>query len=124
MINPKEMMETLVDRFAVTAKVQNVFGDPIESHGKTIIPVARVSYRLGAGGAGGGQTSPGSSAPQREGGGGGGGGIVQAVPVGVVEVTEAGARFVRFFDPQMAAGLVAGGVMLGLLLRRVFFKRT
>src|SRR5271157_113569 len=50
MIDPKEMLATLVDRFAVTAKVQNVFGEPIEAHGKTIIPVARVSYRLGAGG--------------------------------------------------------------------------
>ena len=50
MVDPKEMLATLVDRFAVTAKVQNVFGEPIESHGKTIIPVARVSYRLGAGG--------------------------------------------------------------------------
>ena len=52
MVDPKEMLATLVDRFAVTAKVQNVFGEPIESHGKTIIPVARVSYRLGAGGGG------------------------------------------------------------------------
>jgi len=72
MINPKEMMETLVDRFAVTAKVQNVFGEPIEAHGKTIIPVARVSYRLGAGGGGGGETKAESGAPHREGGGGGG----------------------------------------------------
>ena len=56
MINPKEMLESMVDRFAVTAQVQNVFGDAIESHGKTIIPVARVSYRLGAGGGGGADT--------------------------------------------------------------------
>ena len=123
MINPKEMIETLVDRFAVTAKVQNVFGEPIEIQGRTIIPVARVSYHLGAGGGSGGETRPDASGPRREGGGGGGGGIVQAVPVGVVEVTEAGARFVRFFDPQMAAGLVAGGIMFGLLLRRLFRRR-
>jgi uncharacterized spore protein YtfJ len=121
MINPKEMLETLVDRFAVTAKVQNVFGEPIEAHGKTIIPVARVSYRLGAGG-GSGEGAP-SSAEARSGAGGGGGGIVQAIPVGVVEVTEAGARFVRIFDPQMATGLIAGGVMFGLLLRRLFRRR-
>jgi uncharacterized spore protein YtfJ len=119
MINPKEMLELMVDRFAVTAQVQNVFGDAIESHGKTIIPVARVSYRLGAGGGGGADTDT----EKVNSGGGGGGGIVQAVPVGVVEVTEAGARFVRFFDPQMAAGLVAGGVLAGLLLRRLFRRR-
>ncbi len=116
MIDPKEMLATLVDRFAVTAKVQNVFGEPIEAHGKTIIPVARVSYRLGAGG-GWRERSP---IPRMQTGGGGGGGVVQAVPAGVVEITEAGARFVRFFDPQMAAGLVAGGIVFGLLLRRLF----
>ena len=121
MINPKEMLETLVDRFAVTAKVQNIFGEPIEAHGKTIIPVARVSYRLGAGG-GSGERVP-NSAEAQSGHGGGGGGIVQAVPVGVVEVTEAGARFVRIFDPQMAAGLIAGGIMFGLLLGRLFRRR-
>jgi uncharacterized spore protein YtfJ len=114
-INPKEMLESLVDRFAVTAQVQNVFGDPIESHGKTIIPVARVSYRLGAGGGGGAE-----SESQTANGGGGGGGVVNATPIGVVEITEAGARFVRFFDPQMATGLIAGGIMIGLLLRRLF----
>lgn len=119
MTDPKEMLATLVDRFAVTAKVQNVFGEPIESHGKTVIPVARVSYRLGAGGGRGekGADSPGVQS------GGGAGGVVQAVPAGVVEITEAGARFVRFFDPQMAAGLVAGGVVFGLLLRRLFSRK-
>jgi len=123
MIDPKEMLSTLVDHFATTAKVQNVFGDPIEAHGKTIIPVARVSYRLGAGGGEGGESPADPSAPKRGGGGGGGGGIVQAVPLGVLEVTEAGARFVRFFDPQMAMSLLAGGVMFGLLLRRLFRRR-
>jgi uncharacterized spore protein YtfJ len=123
MIDPKEMLATLVDHFASTARVQNVFGEPIEAHGKTIIPVARVSYRLGAGGSEGGETPADPSAPRKAGGGSGGGGIVQATPIGVLEVTEAGARFVRFFDPQMATGLIAGGVMLGLLLRRVFRRR-
>src|SRR5271157_3583895 len=118
MIDPKEMLATLVDRFAVTAKVQNVFGEPIEAHGKTIIPVARVSYRLGAGG-GRGEKGSGTSEAKS----GVGGGVVQAVPAGVVEITEVGARFVRFFDPQMAAGLVAGGIVFGLLLRRLFSRR-
>ena len=123
MIDPKEMLSTLVDHFATTAKVQNVFGEPIEAHGRTIVPVARVSYRLGAGGGEGGEMPADPSAPKKGGRGGGGGGIVQAVPVGVLEVTEAGARFVRFFDPQMAAGLIAGGFMVGLLLRRIFRRK-
>ena len=123
MMDPKEMLATLADHFATTAKVQNVFGEPIEAHGRTIIPIARISYRLGAGGGEGGETPADPSAPKKGGRGGGAGGIVQATPVGVLEITEAGARFLRFFDPQMAAGMVAGGVMFGLLLRRVFRRR-
>jgi len=65
MIDPKEMLATLVDHFATTAKVQNVFGEPIESHGKTIIPVARVSYRLGAGGGEGERSLPTHPRPRR-----------------------------------------------------------
>ena len=67
MIDPKEMLATLVDRFAVTAKVQNVFGEPIESHGKTIIPVARISYRLGAGGGSGEKATGFGGSPERRG---------------------------------------------------------
>jgi uncharacterized spore protein YtfJ len=120
MIDPKEMLATIVDRFTVTAKVQNVFGEPVEAHGKTIIPVARISYRLGGGGGG----ERGAESSEARGSSGGGvGGVVQAVPAGVVEITETGARFVRFFDPQMAAGLVAGGVVFGLLLRRLFGRK-
>ena len=51
------------------------------------------------------------------------GGIVQATPAGVVEITEAGARFVRFFDPQMAMALIGGGIIMGLLLRRLFSRK-
>ncbi len=113
MINPKEMLETLVDHLAVTAQVQNVFGEPIEAHGKTVVPIARVSYCLGAGGGGGAEAES-----EKTNGGGGGGGMVRARPVGALEITEAGARFVGVFDRRRAAGFVAGGIAIGLLLRR------
>ncbi|MGB8889099.1 MAG: spore germination protein GerW family protein [Candidatus Korobacteraceae bacterium] len=117
MINPKEMLETLVDHLAVTAQVQNVFGEPIEAHGRTVIPVARVSYSLGAGG-GSGEMKPDESGPHREGGGGGGGGFVRARPVGVLEITESGTRFIGVFDRQRAAAFIAGGVLIGVFVRR------
>jgi uncharacterized spore protein YtfJ len=113
MLDPKEILTSLSDRFATTAKVQTVFGDPIEAHSRTIIPVARVKYGAGAGG--GGENKSGTE--DAVGGAGGGGGVV-VTPIGVLEVTETGTRFIRFFDPKMAARLVAGGVVLGLLLRR------
>jgi len=115
MLDPKEIITSLADRFTTAGKVQTVFGEPIEAHGRTIITVARVRYGMGAGG--GGENK--SQSEDAVGGAGGGGGI-NVSPIGVLEITEAGARFVRFFDPQMAMALVAGGVMLGLMLRRIF----
>jgi uncharacterized spore protein YtfJ len=118
MLDPKEILTSLADRFATTGKVQNVFGEPIEAHGKTIIPVASVKYGLGAGG--GGENK--SNAEDAVGGSGGGGGV-KVTPLGVIEVTEGGTRFIRFFDPKMAARLVVGGIVFGLVLRRALRRR-
>jgi uncharacterized spore protein YtfJ len=113
MLDPKEILTTLADRFSTSGKVQTVYGEPIEAHGKTIITVARVSYGLGAGGGG-------ENKPQSEGaaGGSGGGGGVNVCPVGVLEVSDGETRFIRFFDPKKAARLIMAGVAIGLLLRR------
>jgi uncharacterized spore protein YtfJ len=113
MLDPKEILATLSDRFSTTGKVQSVFGEPLEAHGRTIIPVARVQYGVGAGG--GGENKSGSEDAV---GGAGGGGGVNVSPVGVLEVTESGTRLIRFFDPKMAARLVMSGVVIGWLLRR------
>jgi uncharacterized spore protein YtfJ len=118
MLDPKEILTGLSDRFATTGKVQTVFGEPIESHGKTIVTVARVQYGLGAGG--GGENKTGSEDAI---GGSGGGGGVNVTPMGVIEVTDSGTRFIRFFDPKLAVRLVGAGVVLGLLLRRALRGR-
>lgn len=113
MLDPKELLTSMAERFSTTGKVQTVYGDPIESHGRTIIPVARVQYGMGAGG--GGENKTGSEDAV---GGAGGGGGVKVTPIGVLEVSDNGTRFIRFFDPQMALRLVMGGIVLGFLLRR------
>src|SRR5208283_1588667 len=113
MLDPKEIITSLADRFTTAGKVQTVFGDPIEAHGRTIITVARVKYGLGAGG--GGENK--SQSEDAVGGAGSGGGI-SVNPLGVLEITDAGTRFIRFFDPKMAARLVVGGVVFGFMLRR------
>lgn len=113
MLDPKEILTSLADRFATTGKVQNVFGEPIEAHGKMIIPVANVKYGLGAGG--GGENKTGSDDAV---GGSGGGGGVKVTPIGVIEVTDAGTRFIRFFDKAMAMRILAAGAVMGWLLRR------
>jgi uncharacterized spore protein YtfJ len=118
MLDPKEILTTLADRFSTSGKVQTVFGEPIEAHGKTIVTVARVSYGLGAGGGG-----ENKSQSEDAIGGSGGGGGVNINPIGVLEISESGTRFIRFFDPKAAARLIAAGVMLGFVLRRVLRRR-
>ena len=113
MLDPKEILTTLSYRFATTAKVQNVFGEPIEAHGRTIITVAKVSYGLGAGGGG-----ENKSGQEDAIGGAGGGGGVNVCPVGVLEITEADTRWIPFFDPKGAARLIVAGIAVGFLLRR------
>lgn len=113
MLDPKEILTTLSDRFATTGKVQNVFGEPIEAHGRTIITVARVNYGLGAGGGG-----ENKSGQQDAIGGSGGGGGVNVAPVGVLEITEGGTRWIPFFDPKATARLIVAGIAIGFLLRR------
>ena len=118
MLDPKEILTTLSDRFATTGKVQNVFGEPIEAHGRTVITVARVNYGLGAGGGG-----ENKSGQEDAVGGSGGGGGVKVSPVGVLEITAGGTRWIPFFDPKAAARLVLSGVAIGLLLRRILRRR-
>jgi uncharacterized spore protein YtfJ len=114
----QEILQSMAERFAGTASVKQVFGEPIQREGRTIVPVACVHYRLG-GGWGGGEVAENSSSPPRKGGGGGGGGLVSARPVGALEITDAGTRFIRFVDPADIVKACVGGLLAILLLRRL-----
>ena len=89
---------------------QTVFGDPVSAEGKTIIPVARVSYGFGLG-------SGKRQTEQPEEGGGGGGGF-SAAPVGVIEVSAGESRFVPIADRRRLAAAAFLGFMLGAILAR------
>ncbi|WP_255151951.1 GerW family sporulation protein [Halorarius halobius] len=99
-----------------------VYGDPVERDDRTVVPVARVRYRV-AGGFGAGTGDAGDDTEASEGGGGGGLGDATATPVGVVEVSDAGTRVVRF-DRGWRRGAVgaalgaAAGMAVGLALGR------
>jgi uncharacterized spore protein YtfJ len=114
MNHAQEILQTLTEHFTTTANVKQVFGHPIETQGKTIVPVARVMYHVG-GGWGGRKVE----APEGGIGGGGGGGLVIALPVGVLEITPQGVRFERFNNVRRAGMLVGAGVLLGLAIRRL-----
>ncbi len=92
-----------------------MFGDPIERGDRTVVPVARVAF-----GFGGGYGSGGKAESEQTGQGGGGGGGATATPVGALEITDEGTRFVRFEERRRSLGVLVVGVVAGLLLGRRF----
>jgi uncharacterized spore protein YtfJ len=99
-----------------TANAKSVFGEPIQSGDKTVVPVAKVAYGFG-GGFGSGKDG---GHPDREGEGGGGGGGVRAFPAGALEITSTATRFVPFTSvTQLVRHLAvafAAGVVFGTLV--------
>ena len=85
------------------------YGEPITAEGRTVVPVARVAARGGLGFGG-----------PADDGGGGGGGRMSATPVGYIEVTAEGTRFIEIADVTADARMVravSGGLgWLALLL--------
>jgi uncharacterized spore protein YtfJ len=118
MNHAQEILQSMAERFAATASVKQVFGEPIERGGRTIVPVARVKYRLGGGWGGGEQEGATSDRPLAA-GGGGGGGVVKANAVGVLEITDAGTRFIRIVDPADIVKACVGGLVAILIVRRL-----
>jgi uncharacterized spore protein YtfJ len=106
-------VQPFIDRMLGSASVRTVYGEPVVAGDKTIVPVACIAYGFGGGGGtrGGREGQPGD-----EGGGGGGG--VSARPVGVVEITPAGTRFIEFGDRKKLAGALFAGLVLGVLIGR------
>lgn len=116
-MNPTEMLAKIGESLVSTATVRSVFGEPIHTEGKTVVPVAKVAYGFGAGGGRGRNNAKTGSGETPEGGGGGGG--MHAFPAGALEITPAGTRFVPFTDYRLALGVFAAGVLVGgILLRR------
>src|SRR5207302_10403328 len=102
------LLQSLKDGILGQASVKAIYGEPIVAQGKTIIPVARISYGYGAGaGTGGG----GDTSARGEGGGGGGGD--HAVPGGVIEVSDQQTRFAPISDRKKLTGVMLLRVSLG-----------
>jgi uncharacterized spore protein YtfJ len=112
-------LQPLLERMHATASAETVFGPSRQERGRTIVPVARVAYGLG-GGAGSATNKKrkhdGESQPD-EGAGGGGG--ITVTPVGVLEVTDSGSRFVPFTAAKViTASVFLGGLILGMIVGR------
>lgn len=101
--------QSLIDASESSATADAVYGPPIERADRTVVPVARVGYGLGAGGG-----------HHADGAGGGLGGGVSARPAGALEVSDTGTRFVTPTDRRRSLALLAIGIVLGVVtgLRR------
>jgi uncharacterized spore protein YtfJ len=108
-----ESLRLLGDNLQVGASVRNVYGDPVSLGGRTVIPIARVSYGFGAGGGLGGR----AEAPAERRGSGGGAGM-SARPVGALEITETGTRFIPFMSPARLSVALIVGFLMGLAIGR------
>ena len=106
--------------------IRHVYGEPVHDGDTTVIPVARVAYGFGAGGGRGPdharKNGPDQSSPdkdtRREAEGAGGGGGVRMTPVGALEISPQGTRFVHFHPLMPLLGAGALGLVAGWLLGR------
>ncbi|HWR17609.1 MAG TPA: spore germination protein GerW family protein [Terriglobales bacterium] len=111
----QKYLESIHTSIAGSTTVKTVFGDPVSAEGKTIIPVARVRYGFGAGFGMGPSRNP---EEQRLGQGGGGGGGAMVKPIGVLEISSAGTRFVPIRDHKRLAALALLGFAVGWFLKK------
>jgi uncharacterized spore protein YtfJ len=111
MVEIAKTLRSLGDHLQVGASVRNVYGDPVNVGGRTVIPIARVSYGFGAGG---GVGASKEAEPERGGSGGGAG--MSARPVGALEITETGTRFIPFIDPVRLGVALMVGFLIGLTI--------
>jgi len=103
-----DLVERIAHLLQTHASAKQVFGDPVERDGTTVIPVARVQWGFGAG-------SLGKGTFERGGGGGG----VRATPAGFIEIRDGKAEFRHYRDSRelgILAGLVAAALVVGLVL--------
>jgi len=106
--------------------IRHVYGEPVHNGDKTVVPVAKVAYGFGAGGGRGparphragdkDAAAPGAGDENHEAQGAGGGGGVRMTPVGALEISPAGTRFVPFHPLAAWVGGAAFGLALGLMM--------
>ena len=113
------MLEEMLNRIGQMherATVKAVFGEPYQVNGRTVIPVAKVSYGFGFGAGRGNAKLSGANESGGGGEGGGGGGRVSVRPVAVLEVSGTETRLKPIVDVTRLA--IAG---MALVVWNVFW---
>lgn len=125
-----ESTESLIDRIADNvigkvlgqAEAEMIFGEPVERGDCTVVTVGRVSSRYGFGGGSGEGPADERGEPSGGGGGGGGGGALDVKPIGYIEITSSGSRFVPITDSSAIAirAVTMGGIAMILFVLGLF----
>lgn len=114
-------IQSIIERLHRSANARSVFGDPIERGDRTVVPVARVAYGFGGGYGRSDATDESAPEERRDGGAGrgaGGGGGATARPVGALEITDDGTRFVRVGERRRSLALLFAGFAVGAVVGR------
>jgi len=106
------LLERVADKLGMHAGVSAAFGEPLERDGVTVIPVAQLLIGTGGGG--------GTSSDDESGVGAGGGAITR--PLGYIEVSGHGARFVPFQSSWMNPGVLVTIVLIVFIVARTFSR--
>jgi uncharacterized spore protein YtfJ len=121
-------LENFVAGLGQNATVKNVYGEPVITHDKTIIPVATVMYGFG-GGFGQGKDKPLNAEQKTENkrstgeGMGGGGGLI-AKPKGVYEISNKCTRFIPAnYTSQLIAAIFIGFLIKTLITKKMVSKK-
>ena len=111
-VTEHSLVERIAEVIQVHANARQVYGEPVERDGTTIIPVAKVQWGFGGGGFG----AHGSIAR------GGGGGGARAIPTGFIELRKGQAEFRPIHDAAEIGALIAAGlagIIAGVMLARL-----
>ena len=107
----KELFGALSEKLQGSADTKTVYGEPVETQGKTIIPVAKVAYGFGGGCC----EAKGDKKEGKEGECGGMGGGIAVKPLGVFEVTKEDTRYIPLGDKKKLFGMLILGFFIGFL---------
>jgi uncharacterized spore protein YtfJ len=115
--------QSIGEKIQGQTSISKVYGEPIETQGKTLIPVAKVTfgYGVGVGNVANSEDETNASHQTGAGGVGGGGGAV-VTPIGILEITKENTRFIPIDDRKKWFQIFIAGFTTALFLRRLLKK--
>ncbi|SEQ45422.1 GerW family sporulation protein [Natrinema salaciae] len=121
-MNDGKGFTSVISRLQESATVESVYGRPIESNGKTIIPVTKIRYGFGGGygtDSDGDEHREDADDEDRESTGAGMGGGVIATPTAIVEITDSETRVIPTGSNTRLAAVALVCLGLGYLVGRI-----